>query len=314
MKKVISIILVCLMLASTLCACSPLDNILGVKRIVFSEQNIEMTVGDSKALGIAAEPSSAQLKKLTWSSSDSNIAKVEDGTVTAVAKGSAVISVKAENGVTASCNVTVKDKEITALEMNKTSAKVKKGSTIQLKVDVTPVDAPTGDLKWSSSNDSVATVNSKGYVTGVSAGVVNITCSSSNGVETSCTITVSAPETKNNITNSNNTANASNNVGGYFNPNYTYTASDFVFPESSVRQLSTSEISSKLATMGGYSPSGSYAQDAINEIYARNGYVFKNAEIRAYYESKPWYYPNSGFTTSNFNSIEKYNLKLLEKY
>lgn len=313
MKKVISIILVCFMLASTLCACSPLDSLLGVKRIVFSEQNIEMTVGDSKALGIAAEPSSATLNKLTWSSSDSNIAKVEDGTVTAVAKGSAVISVKAENGVTASCNITVKDKEITALEMNKTSATVKKGSTIQLKVEVTPVDAPTGDLKWSSSNDAVATVNSKGYVTGVSAGVVNITCTSSNSVETSCTITVSAPETKNNITN-NNTANVSNNVGGYFNPNYTYTASDFVFPESSVRQLSASEVSSKLASMGGYSPSGSYAQDAINEIYARNGYVFKNAEIRAYYESKPWYYPNSGFTTSSFNSIEKYNLKLLEKY
>ena len=296
MKKAISIILVCIMLAATLCACAPFDSIFGVKRIIFSEQNIEMTVGDSKALGIASEPSSATLNKLTWSSSDSNIAKVEDGTVTAVAKGSVVISVKTENGVSASCNITVKDKEITALSMNKSSAKVKKGSTIQLKVEVTPVDAPTGDLKWSSANDSIATVNSKGYVTGVSAGVVNITCTSSNSVEASCTITVTDSETKSNITNSNTTANTNNNVGGYFNPNYTYVSSDFVFPESSVRQLSASEVSSKLASMGGYSPSGSYAQDAINEIYARNGYVFKNAEIKAYYESKAWYYPNSSFT------------------
>lgn len=308
MKKVISIILVCLMLMTMLCACSPLDFI-GVKRIVFSEQNIEMTVGDSKALGIAAEPSSAQLKKLTWSSSDNNIATVDNGTVTAMAKGSAVISVKAENGVTASCNITVKDKEITALEMNKSSAKVKKGSTIELKVDVTPVDAPSGNLKWSSSDDSIATVNSKGFVTGVKAGVVNITVESSNGIEASCTITVTDPDASKNTT-----ANTNNYVAGYFHPNYTYSSSDFVFPESSVRQLSSSEVSSKLASMGGYSPSGSYAQDAINEIYARNGYVFKNAEIRAYYESKPWYYPNSGFTTSNFNSVEKYNLKLLEKY
>ena len=311
MKKVISITLVCLMLMSALCACSPLDFI-GVKRIVFSEQNIEMTVGDSKALGIAPEPASAPLEKLTWSSSDNNIATVEGGTVTAVAKGSAVISVKAENGVTASCNITVKDKEITALEMNKSSAKLKSGSTIQLEVDVTPVDAPSGNLKWTSSDDSVATVNSKGFVTGVKAGVVNITCEASNGVETSCTITVTGSGVSDN--NSNTTANTNNYVAGYFHPNYTYSSSDFVFPESSVRQLSSSEVSATLASMGGYSPSGSYAQDAINEIYARNGYVFKNAEIRAYYESKPWYYADRSFTTADFNSYEKYNLKLLEKY
>ena len=66
--------------------------------------------------------------------------------------------------------------------------------------------------------------------------------------------------------------------------------------------------------MVGSPVSNSFAQDAINEIYARNGYVFKTDSIRRYYESKPWYYPDSGFTTGDFNSTEKYNIRLLEEY
>ena len=54
------------------------------------------------------------------------------------------------------------------------------------------------------------------------------------------------------------------------------------------------------------------SRNAIGNLLYRN--VFKNAEIRAYYESKPWYYADSSFTTADFNSYEKYNLKLLEKY
>ena len=53
---------------------------------------------------------------------------------------------------------------------------------------------------------------------------------------------------------------------------------------------------------------------AINEIYARNGYVFKDSSLKSYYMSKAWYYPDSSFTTSDFSSVESYNIKLLEDY
>lgn len=89
--------------------------------------------------------------------------------------------------------------------------------------------------------------------------------------------------------------------------------SDFIFPESSVRQLTEAEISARLSTFTGYSPSGSYKQDAINEIYARNGYVFKTASIQSYYEAKPWYTPNPAFT-GQFNATENYNISLLKKF
>lgn len=310
MKKVLAIILVA-MLCLSLCACSA-----EVKQIIIGETNIEMMVGDSRTVDISAEPAKAVLNKLTWSSSNTNIVSVEDGTITAHSAGNAVVTVKTENGVSKSCNITVKDKVITAISLNKTTTKVKVGSTIQLEADVTPVDAPTGGLKWSSSDSSIATVNSDGYVTGVGVGVVNIVCKSSNDIEASCTVTVETEKTNKSSANNTDANTVINNYYsyGHFHPDYTYSASDFVFPESSSRKLTSSEISATLSYMSGYSPAGNYAQDAINEIYARNGYVFKTENIRAYYESKPWYYADSTFTTSDFSSIEKYNIALLEEF
>ena len=67
--------------------------------------------------------------------------------------------------------------------------------------------------------------------------------------------------------------------------------------------------------MAGSPVADSFAQDAINEIYARNGYIFKrNLAAKSYYESKPWYYGDPDFTTADFNQYEKRNIGLLEKY
>ncbi len=310
MKRVIALLMV-VVLAIALCACSFGKEI---KELNLSSSELEMTVGDTKTIEVTAEPEKAELVKLTWSSSDNDIVKVEDGTVKALKAGAVVVSVKSENGVSDSCNITVKDKSIKKIKLNKTTTSLDEGSTIQLEADIEPVDAPK-DLKWSSNDETVATVNSEGYVTGVSAGVVNIVCKSSNDVEASCTVTVKEKATQAKSEPEYSKPDEINQkYNGHFRPDYVYSATDFVFPESSIRELSRAEISSTLANMTGYSPSGSYAQDAINEIYARNGYVFKNSEIRAYYESKPWYYADSSFSTADFSSVERYNLALIEEY
>ena len=100
----------------------------------------------------------------------------------------------------------------------------------------------------------------------------------------------------------------------HYRSGYVYRESDFVFPYSSTRQLSRGEIEATLSGMVGSPVSDSFAQDAINEIYARNGYVFKTDSIRSYYNTKPWYYPDPSFTTGDFNSTEKYNISLLKQY
>lgn len=314
MKRLFAIILTAVIMLS-LCSCSLFSS--EVSSLELSETDITMSVGDSKSINVKPEPKNAKMGPLTWYSTDTNIVKVEDGVITAVAAGSTVVKVETEDGVSASCNITVKEKVITSVSFKQSSVSMMEGSRIQLEVTVLPVDAPLGSLKWSSSNDEIATVNSSGYVTGIKKGTVNIVCKASDDIETSCTVTVQAKEGSSNTdSDSGDNKTVVNNYYGYghFHPNYVYSSSDFVFPESSSRLLTDSEIYTTLAYMSGYSPSGSYAQDGINEIYARNGYVFKTAEIRAYYESKPWYYADSTFTINDLSSIEKSNIALLEDY
>ncbi len=152
-------------------------------------------------------------------------------------------------------------------------------------------------LKWKSSNENVALVNSQGTVTAVSGGVANITCYNSTS-EAVCTVTV----------------NEQQEVATTPQDSATNTSANFIFPHSSTAYLTEAEVSAKLSSLTGYSPAGKYAQDAINEIYARNGYVFKQAKTSSYYNSQPWYQPNSAFTTADFNNYEKQNIALLKKF
>ncbi len=80
-----------------------------------------------------------------------------------------------------------------------------------------------------------------------------------------------------------------------------------VFPESSTRILTESEID--LLT-------DEEIQCAINELYARNGYTFKDETKREFYEQYSWYEPTvspDDFSMSLFSSIEKENVEMLQK-
>lgn len=174
--------------------------------------------------------------------------------------------------------------------LNQYTATVPAGMAFQLSITGVYMEA-----HWSSSNESVALVNSQGTVSGVSAGIANIVCTV-DGKELSCTVTVT-----DSVQTTAPTAPAA-------------PVSDFIFPHSSTAYLTESEIAAKLATCTGYSPGKDYAQDAINEIYARNGYIFKTAEVLQYYQAKSWYTPDANFTDAQFNVYEKHNIALLEKF
>lgn len=67
---------------------------------------------------------------------------------------------------------------------------VEVGKTIQLTATVLPENATNKSVTWNSSNPSVATVDGNGKVTGVSAGSVTITVTTSNGISKTYTVTV----------------------------------------------------------------------------------------------------------------------------
>ena len=172
-------LLICIIALVPLIFCSCFDK--EVKSIELNESDVTMTVGDS--LGIEAKilPEDAKTKSLDWSSSDSKIVPVSDGTFKEKTEGSAVVTAKAENDIKATCNVTVTDKEVTSVTLSSTDVSVKVGKKIQLTAKTQPSDAPSGVLEWSSSDEKVAIVNSDGFVTGVKSGIASITCKSQNG-------------------------------------------------------------------------------------------------------------------------------------
>lgn len=84
------------------------------------------------------------------------------------------------------------DIAVTGLSLNKSDIDVKTGTTDTLVATIAPATASNQSVAWSSSNPSIATVNSSGLVTGVGSGHCTITATSSDGGFTgSCTVTVS---------------------------------------------------------------------------------------------------------------------------
>lgn len=105
--------------------------------------------------------------KVVWSSSNAAVAKVsEDGVVTAVKPGSAVITATA-GIVKASCTVTVANPIIkaTGAKITAPTRSIAAGKKVQLKATVAPSNTTNKAVKWTTSNKKVATVNSKGLVT-----------------------------------------------------------------------------------------------------------------------------------------------------
>ena len=83
-----------------------------VDAIELSESEKKLNVGKSFTITATVKPDNAWNRTVTWSSSDPSIATVdENGTVTAIAKGEAIITAESADGVTAECKVTVEKKE-----------------------------------------------------------------------------------------------------------------------------------------------------------------------------------------------------------
>ena len=80
-------------------------------------------------------------------------------------------------------------KEPTGITLNKTSASISCGDSVELTATIAPSDATNKTVTWKSSNPSVATV-SNGKVTGKGEGTATITATTSNGLTAEATIEV----------------------------------------------------------------------------------------------------------------------------
>lgn len=163
--------------------------------VTLSQSSLDMIEGDCQILTETIEPSNAENKSVSWSSSQSSIASVQEGIVTAHKAGSATITVKTVDGnKTAKCEVIVKSKVIPveSVFFNKSYVELMVDDEITLTVTVTPENASNKNVSWSSSAPSVASV-ADGKVTALKAGKAIITVKTEEGGKTaSCEIDVVA--------------------------------------------------------------------------------------------------------------------------
>lgn len=157
----------------------------------------EIYVGETTKLSAKINPSNATNQKVTWKSSDSSIAKIDqNGKVTGLKTGKVTITVITKDGnkkATYTVVVKEKQKEIVSTTGVTVSgpSEVKVNSTITLSVKVKPNNATNKKVTWKSSDSSIASVNQNGKVTGLKEGKVDIIVRTEDGsYEAKHTVTV----------------------------------------------------------------------------------------------------------------------------
>ncbi|WP_077369466.1 Ig-like domain-containing protein [Anaerosalibacter sp. Marseille-P3206] len=170
-----------------------------VESVSLDKSTLNLEIGKSENLTATVNPSDATNQNITWSSSDEKVATVdESGKVTAIAAGTATITVTTEDGIkTTTCEVTVTEPKILveSVSLDKSTLNLEIGKSENLTATVNPSDATNQNITWSSSNQEVATVDEYGKVTAIAAGTATITVTTEDGSKTAtCEVTVTEPK------------------------------------------------------------------------------------------------------------------------
>lgn len=133
-----------------------------------------LTRGKTLAVKATVLPEDTTFAKLVWSSSNEEVAIVsQEGVITAVGKGNAVITAETLNGVKATISVTVNEKTYTGIYVTDVYS-MNSGESKTLTVDVLPADFDMSDIVWTSTDESVAFVDSNGVLHALKDGSVDI--------------------------------------------------------------------------------------------------------------------------------------------
>ncbi len=166
-----------------------------VTGVSLDKSTLKLNKGARGKLTATVEPTNATNPAVSWSSSKPEVATVDgEGNVSAVGGGTATITVTTvEGGFTATCEVTV-NVPVIGVSLDKEKAEMPVSGTLQLTATVLPEDASNKNVKWISTNPSVATVDSTGLVTAKAKGNATIIVETEDGKRTdSCEVTVSVP-------------------------------------------------------------------------------------------------------------------------
>lgn len=175
-------------------SCSVTVQIL-VKAVNIKNRAVKLLIGRStEPVEFTISPAQASCLTVTWTSSDETVAAVdENGVITAVGAGKAVITATSDEKMTsrpqkATVAVTV-SQPVTGISITNGDLSIPKGRSVRLTAAVGPDNAANRKVIWTSSDPRVASV-SGGTVTGKKAGTATITATAADGSGVSDSITV----------------------------------------------------------------------------------------------------------------------------
>lgn len=152
--------------------------------------NLKLVKGKTATLILSVVPSNFT-DQVTWKSTDTNVASVDDnGRVTAKAIGTATVKVTVGD-IDASCKITV-TQPVTSIGLNKSSLSLEAEATERLTATVSPSTAENKAITWSTSDTKIASVDETGLVTAKAKGTAQITAiaQDGSGISRSCAVTV----------------------------------------------------------------------------------------------------------------------------
>ena len=128
---------------------------------------------EESELTVTINGEEVDINEVELESSNEDVLKIEDGVAVAVSDGKATITATKDDleaTIDIRCII-----PITSMTFTATNSTIRVGKSLQMKLVAKPSDANIETLKYTSSDEEIATVNSNGIVTGVSPGRVKIT-------------------------------------------------------------------------------------------------------------------------------------------
>lgn len=164
------------------------------QHVSLDKTSLKLLEGESGKLTATVYPLNSTQKTLTWVSDHPDVASVDnEGNVTARKAGTATVTVKVAENVTAVCKVTVISR-VTGISLSETTVELKPGETHQLTATVLPQNASNAEVTWYSDKESVAKVSQSGLVSAVSTGEATIhVVTSDGGKMATCLVKVGTP-------------------------------------------------------------------------------------------------------------------------
>lgn len=180
--------------------CATYGQVIEPTSINLTPNSASLRITETVDLTVGVTPSNAS-KQVTWTSSNTSVATVSNGKVTAKAVGTTTITATstANTSVKGTAVITVTNDPIlvTGISLTPTNLSISLNETATLNASVIPSNATNKSITWSTSNSSIVTVNN-GVVKGIGLGNATVTAKTVDGGFTkSCLVNVTtAPAIK----------------------------------------------------------------------------------------------------------------------